>query len=87
VSARPRKIPEDYRAAARAAVLAGWTIERTSRHLAWTSPAGTVVITGSTPGGRRARLNDLAELRRAGLPAPRRPRYAKNPARRQEAAR
>jgi hypothetical protein len=87
VSARPRKIPEAYRGAARAALRSGWTIERTARHLAWTSPSGTVVITGSTPGGPRARLNDLAELRRAGLPALRRPRYAKDPARRGEPAR
>jgi hypothetical protein len=86
VSARPRKIPEAYRAAARVALLAGWRIDRTARHLAWTSPAGTVVITGSTPGGPRARLNDLAELRRAGLPPLRRPRYAKA-VRRGEAAR
>lgn len=83
----PRKIPEAYRAAARAAVRAGWRIERTSRHLAWTSPAGTVVITASTPGHRSTLLKDLAELRRAGLPSPRRPRRAKDPARQQEAAR
>lgn len=90
MSGRPRKIPEAYRAAARAALRAGWTIERTSRHLAWTTPAGTVVITASTPGGRRTRLNDLAQLRRAGLPALktlRRPRCAKASARRGEPAR
>jgi hypothetical protein len=46
-----------------------------------------VVVTASAPGGRRARRNDLAELRRAGLPALRRPRYAKASARREEAAR
>lgn len=87
MSARPRKIPEAYRPAARIALLAGWRIERTARHLAWTSTAGTVVITASTPGGPRTRSNDLAELRRAGLPALRRPRKAKAPARRKEAAR
>ena len=87
MSARPRKIPEAYRAAARVAQRAGWRIERTARHLAWTSPAGMVVITASTPGGPRARRNDLAELRRAGLPSLRRPRKAKASARRGEAAR
>jgi hypothetical protein len=90
MSGLPRKIPEAYRAAGRAALRAGWTIERTARHLAWTSPAGTVVITGSAPGGRRTRLNDLAELRRAGLPALKslpRPRSAKASARRPEPAR
>lgn len=63
----PHKIPEAYRPAARAALRAGWRIERTTRHMAWTSPAGAVVITASTPGGHRARLNDLAHLCRAGL--------------------
>lgn len=87
MSARPRKIPEAYRATARAALRAGWRIERTARHLAWTSPAGTVVITASTPGGPRTRSNDLAELRRAGLPPMRRPRKAKAPARRNEVGR
>jgi hypothetical protein len=87
VSGLPRKFPEAYRAAGRAALSAGWQIERTARHLAWKSPAGTVVITASTPGRRRARLNDLAELRRAGLPLLRRPRYAKASGRRAETAR
>jgi hypothetical protein len=84
----PRKMPEAYRATARAALRAGWRIERTTRHLAWTSPAGTVVITASTPGDRRARLNDLAELPRAGLPPLRGPHHVKASAgRREEAAR
>lgn len=87
MSALPRKFPEAYRAAGNAALRAGWTIERTSRHLAWKSPSGTVVITASTPGGRRTRLNDLAQLRRAGLPALRRPRYAKASARREATSR
>jgi hypothetical protein len=52
-----------------------------------TSPAGTVAITASIPGGPRARRNDLAEPRRAALPPLRRPRKAKAPARRKEAAR
>lgn len=87
MSGRPRKVPEAYRAAARAALRAGWRTGRAARHPARTSPAGTVVVTASAPGGRRARRNDLAELRRAGLPALRRPRYAKASARREEAAR
>ena len=81
----PRKMPEAYRAAARAALRAGWRIERTTRHLAWISPAGTVVITASTPSHRSTLLNDLAELRRAGLPSLRRPRRAKASARRETA--
>jgi hypothetical protein len=87
VSGLPRKVPKAYRPAARAALRAGWRAGRTARHPARTSPAGTVVITAPAPGGRRARLNDLAGLRRAGLPALRRPRYAKASARREEAAR
>ena len=87
MSGMPRKIPEAYRQAARAAVRAGWRIERTTRHLAWTTPAGVRIITPSTPGDRRGYRHDLARLRRAGLPAPRRPRYAKASARRQEATR
>jgi hypothetical protein len=63
-------MPEAYRRAARSAVRAGWLIERTARHLAWTSPAGQRVITPSTPGDRRGYRKDLARLRRAGLPAP-----------------
>ena len=65
----PRKIPEAYRRAARAAVRAGWRIERTTRRLAWISPAGQRVITPSTPGDRRGYRKDVARLRRAGLPA------------------
>jgi hypothetical protein len=88
MSGQPRKIPEPYRAAARAALRAGWRIERTARHLAWTSPSGTVVITAPAPGGPRARLNDLAGLRRAGRPAWRRPRRpTKASARREGVAR
>jgi hypothetical protein len=66
----PRKMPEAYRRLARAAVRAGWRIERTTRHLAWTSPAGARVITPSTPGDSRGYRKDAARLRRAGLAAP-----------------
>jgi hypothetical protein len=63
----PRKMPEAYRRLARAAVRAGWRIERTARHLAWISPAGHRVITPATPSGRRGFRDDKARLRRAGL--------------------
>jgi hypothetical protein len=66
----PRKMPEAYRHLARAAVRAGWRIERTARHLAWISPAGLRIITPATPGDSRGYRNSLAALRRAGLPAP-----------------
>jgi hypothetical protein len=87
VSGMPHKIPEAYRQAARVAVRAGWRIERTTRHLAWTTPTGVRIITPSTPGDRRGYRDDLARLRRAGLPVLHRPRNAKASARRQEAAR
>ena len=66
MSGLPRKIPKAYRAAPRATLRAGWRIERTTRHLAWTSPTGNRVIT-HPHGDRRAYRNSLARLRSAGL--------------------
>jgi len=64
------KIPESYRSVARKAKRQGWTITGTrGRHLAWTSPAGAVVYTPSSPSDSRGYRNTVALLRRAGLRA------------------
>jgi hypothetical protein len=65
----PRKIPDAFRAAARRADAAGWTITyRGSGHLAWKPPSGRMVFTPATPSDPRGMRNALAKLRRAGLP-------------------
>ena len=62
------KIPKPLRPLARQAIAAGWTIHPTrSGHLAWRSPTGRRVFTGSSPGDHRAVRNHRAMLRRAGL--------------------
>lgn len=62
------KIPASYRALARAAREAGWSIVVTGGgHLRWRSPSGSVVITSSTPGDHRGARNAARHLRRAGL--------------------
>jgi len=67
VTARPR-IPEPLRAMAALARKLGWRISLAgSGHLRWQAPDGAVVVTASTPGDRRATLNERARLRRAGL--------------------
>lgn len=61
-------IPRLWRDLARHATAAGWTIRRTRRgHLVWIGPDGLRLVTGSTPGDRRATRNHRAALRRAGL--------------------
>jgi predicted RNA binding protein YcfA (HicA-like mRNA interferase family) len=62
------RIPEPFRAVARAARRAGWEISRTrSDHLRWRAPDGTVIVTASTPSCPAGSRNAIARLRRAGL--------------------
>ena len=61
-------IPRPYRTLAAIANKRGWRITPTgSGHVRWCPPAGEIVITSSTPDGKRSITNDLARLRKAGL--------------------
>jgi hypothetical protein len=65
-----KHMPEWQRPAYRAAVKAGWTVTRTANgHWKWKPPQGRIVITpGNQSSCCHAKGNDLALLRRAGLP-------------------
>lgn len=62
------RIPRDLRDLYQLAVRRGWVITYAgSGHLKWRSPAGVLVVTGSTPGKGRSIDNCRAKLNRAGL--------------------
>lgn len=60
-------VPEAYRETARELKEQGWTCEQAgSGHIRWVSPTGETVTSASSPSDRRARLEFVADLRRAG---------------------
>ena len=62
------KLPEAYRALAKAARKAGWQISFTGGgHVCWRSPEGVAVFAPATPGDRRSLRNVESKLRHAGL--------------------
>jgi hypothetical protein len=59
---------KDLQKLARLALTQGWVLTyRGNGHVRWQSPAGSVVFTGSTPGGGSAVANARSTLRRNGL--------------------
>jgi predicted RNA binding protein YcfA (HicA-like mRNA interferase family) len=63
------KLTPELRRLARIARRRGWTVTRTGgNHVAFRSPTGQTIYTGSTPSDPgRAERNHAARLRRAGL--------------------